>query len=76
MNMKYIATIFGKYVATKYMKYILQQWKVYCNGLSSDEAAGSKVVCVTRAPRAFVGKSVMMMNLKKYILTRQRHFAI
>ena len=31
--------------------------------LSSDEAAGSKVVCVTRAPQAFVGKSIMMIML-------------
>ena len=37
--------------------------------LSSDEAAGSKVVCVTRAPQAFVGKSIMMIMLVMMIMT-------
>ena len=37
--------------------------------LSSDEAAGSKVVCVTRAPQAFVGKSIMMIMLVMMMTT-------
>ena len=37
--------------------------------LSSDEAAGSKVVCVTRAPQAFVGKSIVMIMLVMMIMT-------
>ena len=52
---------------------IWQQWEKYIatmgKRLSSDEAAGSKVVCVTRAPQAFVGKSIMMIMLVMMMTT-------